>query len=72
MLRYFNRMEVFGLSYPGLRFGGVNMADIKEIEDEIREIINWIKVFETEYKLPAEVVDQLRGRLESIASKISS
>ncbi len=43
---------------------------IKEVENEIREIINWIAVFETEYKLPAEVVQQLRTRLEGIASKL--
>lgn len=44
---------------------------IKAVEDEIREIINWIKVFETEYKLPEEVVEQLRSRLEKIAQMLA-
>ncbi len=48
----------------------VEDATFKEVADEIRDIINWIKVFEEEYKLPAEVVSQLRTRLESIAGKL--
>jgi len=42
----------------------------KKTADEIRDIINWIAVFETEYNLPAEVVQQLRSRLEKIASDL--
>jgi len=42
----------------------------KKCTDEIRDIINWIAVFETEYKLPAEVVQQLRSRLEKIANDL--
>ncbi len=48
----------------------VEDAAFKEVANEIREIINWIKVFEEEYKLPAEVVSQLRQRLEAIAEKL--
>ena len=48
----------------------VNDESFKEIGDEIRDIINWIKVFEEEYDLPAEVVDKLRSRLEAIAEKL--
>ena len=52
------------------------MAEIKDetltkITDEIRDTINWISVFEDEYNLPAEVVDELRKRLEDIAIKLS-
>jgi hypothetical protein len=43
---------------------------IKEIENEIRDMINWVAVFETEYELPKEVVDKLKERLEGIASKL--
>jgi hypothetical protein len=43
---------------------------LKEVEDEIRDTINWIAVFNEEYDLPKEVVEQLRGRLEDIASKL--
>lgn len=48
----------------------VNDEIFKEVSDEIRDIINWIKVFEEEYNLPAEVVTQLRSRLEAIAQKL--
>lgn len=46
------------------------MAQIEEAANEIRDTINWIKVFEEEYDLPSEVVEQLRKRLESIAEKL--
>ena len=42
----------------------------KKCADEIRDIINWIAVFETEYKLPAEVVQQLKSRLEKLANEL--
>ena len=48
----------------------VEDATFKEVANEIRDIINWIKVFEEEYKLPAEVVSQLRTRLEGISGKL--
>ncbi len=48
----------------------VNDATFKEVENEVRDIINWIKVFEEEYNLPAEVVNQLRSRLEGVATKL--
>ncbi len=42
----------------------------KAAEDEIRDIINWVKVFETEYELPKEVVEELTERLEKLAVDI--
>jgi len=48
----------------------VDDTTFKEVENEIRDIINWIKVFEEEYDLPAEVVTQLRERLEGVAAKL--
>lgn len=48
----------------------INDAALKEIEDNIRNTINWIKIFEEEYNLPKEVVDELRKRLEGIATKL--
>ena len=47
-------------------------SEIKEIENELRDIMNWISVFETEYNLPKEVVVQLKARLEDLAEKIES
>jgi len=50
----------------------VDVSDetFQEVGNEIRDTINWIKVFEEEYDLPAEVVQQLRERLEGIATKL--
>ena len=47
-----------------------DIAATRSIEDEIRDVLNWIAVFKTEYDLPAEVVSQLKKRLESIAVKV--
>ena len=48
----------------------VDDVAFKAAADEIRDIVNWIAVFETEYQLPKEVVDQLRKRLESLANNL--
>jgi len=48
----------------------VSDSAFKEIADEIRDILNWIKVFEEEYSLPAEVAEKLSSRLEAVASKL--
>ena len=45
---------------------------VKEAEDGIRDIINWVKVFEEEYGLDAEVVNTLVTRLEDVAKKIGA
>lgn len=47
------------------------MANVKDIENEIRDIINWVSVFDTEYDLPEEVVSELKERLEKIAKDIA-
>ena len=44
--------------------------ELKSIEDEIREIINWVSVFEMEYDLPKEAVEQLQERLHNIARRV--
>mgnify|MGYP001414153904 CR=1 FL=1 len=46
------------------------MAEIKDIANELRDIINWVVVFEKEYNIPKEAVDQLRSRLEKVAADI--
>ncbi|MBD3309701.1 hypothetical protein GF351_00625, partial [Candidatus Woesearchaeota archaeon] len=48
----------------------ISDSDMKEIENEIRDLINWVKVFETEYDLPAEVVQKLTSRLSGLATKL--
>ena len=39
---------------------------LKEIEDALRDVINWVAVFNTEYDLPKEVVTQLKKKLQKI------
>jgi hypothetical protein len=48
------------------------MTEIRDIENEIRDIINWVSVFDTEYDLPSEVVEQLKSKLEKLATDVGS
>ncbi|MEA3515179.1 MAG: hypothetical protein U9R34_06890 [Nanoarchaeota archaeon] len=50
----------------------VEEKKMDEITDEIRDIINLIKVFEGEYDLPEEAVNQMRNKLEGIVQKIAA
>jgi len=43
---------------------------IRSIENEIRDTINLLVVFQKEYDLPEEVVERLREKLENIAKRI--
>ena len=49
-----------------------SLNDIKAIENEIRDILNWISVFEEEYDLEHEIVEQLRQRLSGVARKVGN
>jgi hypothetical protein len=49
----------------------MDVTKVKAIEDEIRDLINWIAVFETEYNLDKEIVDQLRNKLEDLSKKVN-
>ncbi|MBW2992714.1 hypothetical protein KY345_05855 [Candidatus Woesearchaeota archaeon] len=48
----------------------IDGAKLKEAEDILRETINWVAVFETEYDLPKEVVDQLKEKLQKVSEAI--
>ena len=48
----------------------VDDNSFKEAADELRDIVNWIAVFEQEYQLPGEVVQQLKTKLEGVANKL--
>ena len=48
----------------------VDPQELKSIEDDVRDIINWVNVFETEYDLPKEVVDKLLERLHNVARRV--
>jgi len=41
------------------------------LENDIRDIINWIAVFKEEYGIADEATDVLRDKLESLARKAS-
>lgn len=45
---------------------------LRQVTDELRELHNWVMVFQTEYDLPAEVVTQLRERLEKVARTLGA
>lgn len=53
-----------------IKKASLNMSEVKSIEDEIRDLINWVSVFEKEYDLPKEVTDKLLRKLHSIARKV--
>ena len=46
------------------------LQERKRLANEIRNTINWIAVFETEYQLPKEVVEQLRLRLIAMTERL--
>lgn len=50
----------------------VEAEKVKEIQDQLRDTINWVQVFEDEYNLDKEVVDTLRQKLEDISAKIGA
>ena len=55
----------------------VDEAKIKEAENAVRDIINWIEVWNLEEvqegtkKIEDETVDDLKAKLEELAKKIS-
>lgn len=49
----------------------VEEKKMDEITDEIRDVVNLIKVFEKEYDIPEEAVKQMRDKLEGIVQKIA-
>lgn len=46
-------------------------AKTREAENQIRDLLNWIAVFDEEYSLPPEVTSTLQKGLLSLAKKIS-
>lgn len=50
----------------------IDAKSFKKAADELRDILNWIAVFEKEYSLPAEVVSQLKDRLGKVANLLGA
>ncbi|MBS3175699.1 hypothetical protein J4457_00500 [Candidatus Woesearchaeota archaeon] len=48
----------------------VNDKVFKQVTNDMRDLLNWIAVFETEYELPKEVVKELRAKIEKIAARL--
>ena len=54
----------------------INVTKIKEAEDAIRDLINWVEVWNLEEiqdgtkKIEDEVVEELKSKLEDLAKKI--
>ncbi len=44
---------------------------LREAQSDIRDIINWVKIFEGEYDLEKEVVTTLCSRLEKLSEKLT-
>ena len=42
---------------------------IKEVEDSLRDMMNWVAVFAEEYNIPEEAVTKLKEKISEIAKK---
>ena len=50
------------------------MADkpnVRDAENAVRDLKNWVAVFATEYKLPKEAIDTLHAQIDKVAAKIA-
>lgn len=50
----------------------ISALAIQRIADDIRDMHNWIAVFDTEYDLPREVVNKLHSKLQKIARTLGA
>ncbi len=48
----------------------INVAAVRNAEDAVRDLKNWIFVFAKEYDLPGEAVKMLHERVDEVAQKI--
>ena len=54
----------------GASLAARHTKELRAAADEIRDIMNWVAVFKTEYDLPAEVVQTLRKKLSKVAMRL--
>lgn len=40
------------------------------VVDELRDLLNWVAIFEEEYDLPTEVVKELKSRIERVSQAL--
>jgi len=44
---------------------------LREAQSDIRDLINWVKIFEEEYDLEKEVITTLCSRLKKLSEKLA-
>ncbi len=47
------------------------MPDVKEAENAVRDLKNWVFVFAKEYDLPEEAINTLHNKIDELAAKIA-
>ena len=50
----------------------IDVNAVKNAENSVRDLKNWVAVFSQEYELPEEAVDKLNEKVEEIAKKIGA
>lgn len=46
--------------------------DKTKVANELRDLLNWVAVFEEEYDLPCEVNAELRDRIERVSKSLEA
>ena len=47
-------------------------ANIRDAENAVRDLKNWVAVFAAEYDLPKEAIDTLHKKIDELAMKIAA
>ncbi|MBI4016365.1 MAG: hypothetical protein HY363_01590 [Candidatus Aenigmarchaeota archaeon] len=50
----------------------VNAKTVKDAEDAVRDLKNWVFVFAKEYDLPEEAIKMLHAKVDEVAQKIGA
>lgn len=50
----------------------VDVNTIKEAENSVRDLKNWIYVLAKEHGLPQEALDELHKRIDEVAAKVGN
>ena len=49
-----------------------DVAALQDIENEVRNLKNWVAVFAQEYSLPEEALNKLNEKVDQIAQKVGA
>lgn len=50
----------------------VDVKEVRETENTLRDVRNWLAVFKTEYDIDAEAYKVLHGKIEDLATKVGA